>query len=174
MSSRARYPPPGMGGGMNPNHPFQPRNPTQNYTTRGPTPNNMNHQAFHNPQQQQWLRRTQLPPSDSTADEVEKTVQSEAVDSRLGFLLFQIRNMRFWYFNISPLSVQSTKFPQIFFFSFYFQGQSWMPYPIFCICDWINYSKLNKKRGSNSENVISQSSNLCNLKLCACMVGTLP
>ncbi|CAA2975390.1 DEAD-box ATP-dependent RNA helicase 8 [Olea europaea subsp. europaea] len=81
MSSRARYPPPGMGGGMNPNHPFQPRNPTQNYTTRGPTPNNMNHQAFHNPQQQQWLRRTQLPPSDSTADEVEKTVQSEAVDS---------------------------------------------------------------------------------------------
>ncbi|XP_022897073.1 DEAD-box ATP-dependent RNA helicase 8-like [Olea europaea var. sylvestris] len=80
MSSRARYPPPGMGGGMNPN-PFQPRNPTQNYTTRGPTPNNMNHQTFHNPQQQQWLRRTQLPPSDSTADEVEKTVQSEAVDS---------------------------------------------------------------------------------------------
>lgn len=123
MSSRARYPPPGMGGGMNPNHPFQPRNPTQNYTTRGPTPNNMNHQAFHNPQQQQWLRRTQLPPSDSTADEVEKTVQSEAVDSRLGFLLFQIRNMRFWYFNISPLSVQSTKFPQIFFSPFTFRDK---------------------------------------------------
>ncbi|KAL2457688.1 DEAD-box ATP-dependent RNA helicase 8 [Abeliophyllum distichum] len=88
MSSRARYPPPGMsggrggggGGGMNPN-PFQPRNPTQNYMTRGPAPSNVNHQTFHNPQQQQWLRRTQLPPSDSTVDEVEKTVQSEAVDS---------------------------------------------------------------------------------------------
>lgn len=34
-------------------------------------------------QQQQWLRRTQLGGTDSNVvDEVEKTVQSEAVDSR--------------------------------------------------------------------------------------------
>ncbi|KAG8391806.1 hypothetical protein BUALT_Bualt01G0225200 [Buddleja alternifolia] len=91
MSSRARYPPPGMGGGrggggMNPNvgpNPgFQPRNPTQQYVQRNPAPSNQNHQLFQNPQPQQWLRRTQLLPADSTVDEVEKTVQSEAVDSR--------------------------------------------------------------------------------------------
>ncbi|KAL6557202.1 Envelope glycoprotein gp160 [Orobanche minor] len=87
MSSRARYPPPGMGGGrggMNPNagpNPnFQPRNPTQQYVQRGPVPNNQNHQLFQNPQQQQWLRRAQFPPTDST-EEVEKTIQSEAIDS---------------------------------------------------------------------------------------------
>lgn len=97
MSSRARYPPPGMEGGrgsyggINPN-PFHPRNPTQNDMTRGPAPGNMNHQTFHNPQQQQWLRRTQFPPPDLTVHEVEKVIQSEAVDSRLSFLFFQIRN----------------------------------------------------------------------------------
>ncbi|KAK4483461.1 hypothetical protein RD792_010650 [Penstemon davidsonii] len=92
MSSRARYPPPGMsgggrggGGGMNPNsgpNPnFQHRNPTQQYVQRNPAPSNQNYQMIQNHQPQQWLRRTQLPPSDSTVDEVEKTVQSEAVDS---------------------------------------------------------------------------------------------
>ncbi|XP_047954454.1 DEAD-box ATP-dependent RNA helicase 8-like [Salvia hispanica] len=89
MSSRARYPPPGMGGGrggyggMNPNagpNPnFQPRNPMHQYAQRSPAPSNQNQQLFQN--QQQWLRRNQLPPSDSAVDEVEKTVQSEAVDS---------------------------------------------------------------------------------------------
>ncbi|KAL3829646.1 hypothetical protein ACJIZ3_018448 [Penstemon smallii] len=92
MSSRARYPPPGMGGGargggggMNPNsvpNPnFQNRNPTQQYVQRNPAPINQNYQMIQNHQPQQWLRRTQLPPTDSTVDEVEKTVQSEAVDS---------------------------------------------------------------------------------------------
>ncbi|KAJ6722905.1 hypothetical protein OIU74_007485 [Salix koriyanagi] len=37
-------------------------------------------------QQQQWLRRNQLAAADSSVDEVEKTVQSEAVDSRLAFI----------------------------------------------------------------------------------------
>lgn len=95
MNSRARYPPPGMGGGrgggggggMNPNagpNPnFQPRNPMQQYVQRGAAPTNQNHQMFQNPQQQQWLRRNQLPSPDSAVDEVEKTVQSEAIDSRL-------------------------------------------------------------------------------------------
>ena len=92
MSSRARYPPPGMGGGrgggggMNPNagpNPsFQPRNPMHQYVQRGPAPNNQNQQMYQNHQQQQWLRRNQLPPSDSAVDEVEKTVQSEAIHSR--------------------------------------------------------------------------------------------
>lgn len=99
MSSRARYPPPGMGGGrggggggggMNPhagpNPNFQPRYSNQQYVHRGPARNNQNHEMFQNhqlqQQQQQWLRRTQLPPGDSTVDEVEKTVQSEASDSR--------------------------------------------------------------------------------------------
>ncbi|KAK4476574.1 hypothetical protein RD792_015731 [Penstemon davidsonii] len=90
MSSRARYPPPGMGGGRGggginpnagPNPNFQQRNPTQQYVQRGPAPNNQNNQMFQNPQQQQWMRRSQLLPTDSTVDEVEKTVQSEAVDS---------------------------------------------------------------------------------------------
>lgn len=93
MTSRARYPPPGMGGGRGggggmkpnagPNPIFQPRNPTAQYVQRSPAPGNQNHQLFQNPQQQQWLRRNQLPSSDSTVDEVEKTVQSEAIDSRL-------------------------------------------------------------------------------------------
>ncbi|KAI3444574.1 hypothetical protein Pfo_001239 [Paulownia fortunei] len=97
MSSRARFPPPGMGGGrgggggggggggMNPhaglNPSFQPRNANQQYVQRSPAQNNQNHQLFQNPQPQQWLRRNQLPPADSTVDEVEKTVQSEAIDS---------------------------------------------------------------------------------------------
>ncbi|KAL2478783.1 Uncharacterized protein Fot_47797 [Forsythia ovata] len=89
MSSRARYPPPGMGGGrgggggmnMNtgPNHGFQPRNPTQQYVQRSPAPNN---QAFQNPQPQQLLRRTQLPsPAHTVVNEVERAVHSEAIDS---------------------------------------------------------------------------------------------
>lgn len=92
MSSRARYPPPGMGGGrgggggMNPNagpNPnFQPRNPGHQYVQRSPAPTNQNHQLFQNHQQQQWLRRNQLPSADPAVDEVEKTVQSEAIDSR--------------------------------------------------------------------------------------------
>ncbi|KAL6498815.1 Envelope glycoprotein gp160 [Orobanche gracilis] len=87
MSLRARYPPPGMGGGRGgmkpnsgPNPNSQPRNPTQQYVQRGPVPNNQNHQLFQNPQQQQWLRRAQCLPTDST-EEVEKTIQSEAIDS---------------------------------------------------------------------------------------------
>ncbi|CAA2969094.1 DEAD-box ATP-dependent RNA helicase 8 [Olea europaea subsp. europaea] len=89
MYSRARHPPPGMGGGggrgvgvMQPNSGtnFQPRNPTQQYVQRSSVPNNQNHQTFQNSQPQQWLRRDQLPAVDSSVDEVEKTVQSEAVD----------------------------------------------------------------------------------------------
>ncbi|CAN1237122.1 DEAD-box ATP-dependent RNA helicase 8 [Linum grandiflorum] len=100
-NNRARYPPGigfGRGGGMNANPNFQSRGPHQpQYVQR-------NHQQFQHPQQQQlqqhqqyqqqqhqqhqqhqqqqqWLRRNQLPASDSVAEEVEKTVQSEAVDS---------------------------------------------------------------------------------------------
>jgi ATP-dependent RNA helicase DDX6/DHH1 len=39
-----------------------------------------NHQLFQQQQQQQWARRSQLG-AESSVDEVEKTVQSEAVDS---------------------------------------------------------------------------------------------
>ncbi|KAL6494030.1 Envelope glycoprotein gp160 [Orobanche gracilis] len=92
MSWRARYPPPGMGGGrggvgdgMNPqtgtNPNFQPRNTYQQYVQRSPAKNNQNHQVFQNPQPQQWLRRNQFPLAASPVNEVEKTVQSEAVDS---------------------------------------------------------------------------------------------
>ncbi|KAL7125807.1 hypothetical protein ABFS83_14G141100 [Erythranthe nasuta] len=96
MGSRARYPPPGMGGGrggagggggggMNPNagpNPsFQSRNPPHQYAQRSPAPNNQNYQLFQNPNPQQWQRRTQMLPADSSVDEVEKTVQSEATDS---------------------------------------------------------------------------------------------
>ncbi|XP_073141158.1 DEAD-box ATP-dependent RNA helicase 6-like [Henckelia pumila] len=90
MNSRTRYPPPGMGGGrgggMHSNaglhHGFQPRNPAQQYVQRGPAPNNnQSNQLFQNPQPQQWLPRTHLTLADATVDEVEKTVQSEAVDS---------------------------------------------------------------------------------------------
>lgn len=99
MSSRARYPPPGMGGGrgggpsggggMNPyggaNPNFQPRYGNQQYVQRSQAPNFQNNQLMQNPQPQQWLRRTA--PGDSSVDEVEKTVQSEAADSRSGFVL---------------------------------------------------------------------------------------
>ncbi|XP_022870755.1 DEAD-box ATP-dependent RNA helicase 6-like [Olea europaea var. sylvestris] len=90
MSSRARYPPPGMGGGrgggtggmnMNtgPNYGFQPRNPTQQYVQRSPAPNN---QAFQNPQPQQFIRRAQLPsPADTAGNEVDRAMHSEAIDS---------------------------------------------------------------------------------------------
>lgn len=100
MSSRARYPPPGMGGGrggggggppggggMNPyggpNPNFQPRYANQQYVQRSQAPNFQNNQLMQNPQPQQWLRRTA--PADSSVDEVEKTVQSEAADSRSKF-----------------------------------------------------------------------------------------
>lgn len=92
MNSRSRYPPPGIGGpgggrgaghmhpNANPN--FQPRNPPQ-YVQRGP----MQFQTHQHPQQQQWLRRNQHG-SDSTVDEVEKTIQPEAVDSRLFLCIY--------------------------------------------------------------------------------------
>ncbi|XP_016436204.1 DEAD-box ATP-dependent RNA helicase 8 [Nicotiana tabacum] len=94
-----RYPPPGMGGGgggrgggnmypnpnANPN--FQQRNPQQQYVQRNPMNHQQQHQQQHYQnqqqitQQQQWLRRSQqLAASDSSIDEVEKTVQSEALD----------------------------------------------------------------------------------------------
>lgn len=101
MSSRARYRPPGMGGGrggvgggMNPqagpNPNFQPRNTYQQYVQRSPAKNNQNHQVFQNPQPQQWLRRNQLPLAASPVNEVEKTVQSAAVDSRLRIFSFLV------------------------------------------------------------------------------------
>ncbi|KAK4382107.1 DEAD-box ATP-dependent RNA helicase 6 [Sesamum angolense] len=72
-------------GGMNPNagpNPsFQPRNPTQQYVQRSSVLNNQNHQLPQNPHTQQWLRRAQLSSADSAVDEVEKTVQSEAIES---------------------------------------------------------------------------------------------
>lgn len=101
MSSRARYPPPGMGGGrggsggggMNPyggpNPNFQPRFINQQYAQRGQPQNFQNNQMMQNPQPQQWLRRT--PAADSSVDEVEKTVQSEAVDSRSRFVFTSFR-----------------------------------------------------------------------------------
>uniref|UniRef100_A0A1S3ZH18 DEAD-box ATP-dependent RNA helicase 8-like n=1 Tax=Nicotiana tabacum TaxID=4097 RepID=A0A1S3ZH18_TOBAC len=67
MNPRARFQPPGMGrggGGSGSMHP------------------NTNPQHFQNQQTRQWLRRNQLPSADSTSDEIEKTVQSEAVDQR--------------------------------------------------------------------------------------------
>ncbi|EPS57204.1 hypothetical protein M569_17616, partial [Genlisea aurea] len=86
MSSRARYPPPGMGGGGRggfnsnawPNPSFQPRNVSQQYVQRSEGQSNQFYQGH---QAQEWLRRGQLPPADPTVDEVEKSVQSEAIDS---------------------------------------------------------------------------------------------
>ncbi|WOH09409.1 hypothetical protein DCAR_0728866 [Daucus carota subsp. sativus] len=82
MNSRGRYPP-GIGGagGGNPN--YQPRNPNPNqqYVQRNYMQNQQ--QFAQQPQQntqQQWLRRGQIG-GDSGAEEVEKTVQSEAADT---------------------------------------------------------------------------------------------
>ena len=89
MHARGRYPPGihggGRGGGMGsgnpsgPNPNFQYRNPNhQQYVQRNV---GQSHQQFLQQNQQQWLRRNQAA-ADSTVEEVEKTVQSEAVDSR--------------------------------------------------------------------------------------------
>ncbi|KAI8027077.1 DEAD-box ATP-dependent RNA helicase 8 [Camellia lanceoleosa] len=92
-NTRGRYPP-GMGGGgggrggggMHANPNFQPRNFQQQYVQRSPMQNHLqyqNQQHHHHhqqQQQQQWLRRNQLG-AESSVVEVEKTVQSEAVDS---------------------------------------------------------------------------------------------
>ena len=71
---------------MNSNPAFQPRPHQQQYVQRHFVQNQQSyqhHQHQHQQQQQQWLRRTQLGGTDSTVvDEVEKTIQSEAVDSR--------------------------------------------------------------------------------------------
>nr|DAD18862.1 TPA_asm: hypothetical protein HUJ06_020325 [Nelumbo nucifera] len=78
MNTRGRYPPGignGRGGNVNANPNFQARNPQQQYVQRNTV---QNQQAFQ--QQQQWLRRNPMG-TDSSSNEVEKTVQSEAVDS---------------------------------------------------------------------------------------------
>lgn len=95
MNSRARYPPglaAGRGGNFNPN--YQNRNynnnnnqrqqQVQNYGQRNGN-NNMQLQQQQQYQQQQWLRRNQVG-ADSSNQEVEKTVQSEAVDFGYAFL----------------------------------------------------------------------------------------
>ncbi|KAJ6729774.1 DEAD-BOX ATP-DEPENDENT RNA HELICASE 12 [Salix viminalis] len=92
-NNRGRYPPgigAGRGGGMNANPNFQSRVPQQQYVQRNFGQNHhqqqqyYQHQQHHNQQQQQqWLRRNQLTAAESSVDEVEKTVQSEAVDSSL-------------------------------------------------------------------------------------------
>ncbi|KAG7994352.1 hypothetical protein I3843_01G054100 [Carya illinoinensis] len=96
-NNRGRYPPgigAGRGGGMNLNPAFQSRVPQQHYVQRSLVQQQNHHQQqqhqhqqqqqqYHQQQQQQqqWLRRAQLGGADSIVDEVEKTVQSEAVDS---------------------------------------------------------------------------------------------
>ncbi|KAB5527076.1 hypothetical protein DKX38_020923 [Salix brachista] len=92
-NNRGRYPPgigAGRGGGMNANPNFQSRVPQQQYVQRHFGQNHHQQQYNHHQQnlnqqqqqqQQQWLRRNQLAAADSSVDEVEKTVQSEAVDS---------------------------------------------------------------------------------------------
>ena len=95
MNTRGRYPPGigvGRGGGLNANPNFQSRPPQQHYVQRNLVQNHhqFQQQQHHqqqqqqHQQQQQWLRRNQLPGGhdSSVVDEVEKTVQSEAVDSR--------------------------------------------------------------------------------------------
>lgn len=98
MNNRARYPPGiGAGRGVNAGPAFQSRTPQPQYVQRGqlgqPTQYQQNHhqqqqhqqqqhQQHQHQQHQQWLRRTQLGSADSTVDEVEKTVQSVADDSR--------------------------------------------------------------------------------------------
>lgn len=80
MNSRGRYPP-GIGGNRGGNVPnYQQRNPQQ-YGQRNFVQSNQQFQ-----QQQHWLRRNQIGGGvDSSVEEVEKTVQSEAVDSRYFF-----------------------------------------------------------------------------------------
>ncbi|KAG9138994.1 hypothetical protein Leryth_026196 [Lithospermum erythrorhizon] len=89
MNSRARYPPPGMGGaggrGSNQNlsGSYQQRNANNHNNSQMPNNQNNNNNypnCAESATQQQWLRRNQLT-SESLVDEVEKTVQSEAVDS---------------------------------------------------------------------------------------------
>ncbi|PPE00313.1 hypothetical protein GOBAR_DD02623 [Gossypium barbadense] len=92
MNNRGRYPSVlGRGRGANANPSFQSRPEQPQYAQRNLVQNHhhfqqQQHHHHHLQQQQhqqQWLRRNQLPGgNDSTvADEVEKTVQSEAVDS---------------------------------------------------------------------------------------------
>nr|KJB14859.1 hypothetical protein B456_002G146500 [Gossypium raimondii] len=92
MNNRGRYPSVlGRGGGANTNPSFQSRPEQPQYAQKNLVQNHhhfqqQQHHHHHLQQQQhqqQWLRRNQLPGgNDSTvADEVEKTVQSEAVDS---------------------------------------------------------------------------------------------
>ncbi|KAJ7962363.1 DEAD-box ATP-dependent RNA helicase [Quillaja saponaria] len=91
MNNRARYPPGiglGRGGGVNSNPAFQSRNPQHQYVQRNLVQHQQQYQQHQqqqqyqqHQQQQQWLRRNQLGGTDSSVvDEVEKTVQSEAVD----------------------------------------------------------------------------------------------
>lgn len=89
MNSRGRYPPGiggNRGGNVAPSPNYQQRNPQQQqqYGQRNFVQSNQQFQ-----QQQQWLRRNQTGGGgglDSSVEEVEKTVQSEAaVDSRYCF-----------------------------------------------------------------------------------------
>ncbi|KAE9617707.1 hypothetical protein Lal_00018513 [Lupinus albus] len=110
MNNRGRYPPGmglgrggGGGGGLNPNPGFQPRPPQQQYVQRHIMQQPQQQQQYQQQQQQQqqkyqqqqqqqyqqqqqqpqqWLRRTQLGGGTDTnvVEEVEKTVQSEAID----------------------------------------------------------------------------------------------
>ena len=111
MNSRERYPPGigvGRGGGVNANPNFQSRPAQQHYVQRNLVQNHhqfQQQQYQQHQQQQQWLRRNQLPGGNdsSIVDEVEKTVQSEAVDSRSLFisspflLLFVFMTKSFFY-----------------------------------------------------------------------------
>lgn len=113
MNNRARYPPGiglgrggGGGGGLNSNPGFQPRPPHhQQYVQRQHMMQQQQHQQQYHQQyqqhqqqqQQQWLRRTQLGGSTDTnvVEEVEKTVQSEAVDPRYVFFFFPFGSVCF-------------------------------------------------------------------------------
>ncbi|XP_019428543.1 PREDICTED: DEAD-box ATP-dependent RNA helicase 8 isoform X2 [Lupinus angustifolius] len=94
MNNRGRYPPGmglgrGGGSGLNPNPGFQQRPPQQQYVQRHIMQQQQQQyqqqqQQYQQQQQQpqQWLRRTQLGGGNDTnvVEEVEKTVQSEAID----------------------------------------------------------------------------------------------
>lgn len=85
MNSRGRFPPGlagGRGGNFSPNPNYQNRNYNNNQQQQnyyGQRNSNNNVQQF---QQQQWLRRDQV----GAHDDIEKTVQSEPVDSGYAFL----------------------------------------------------------------------------------------